>query len=90
MTEEEVNKKIAFPARWGTEAQLDFTDGSKLVVWYNLDEREMIYRVHHVELLSGDLDAPAMQALGFRGEAVPTYRARPYPRDSHRPGITER
>jgi hypothetical protein len=41
-------------------------------------------RVHHVELLSGDLDAPAMQALGFRGEAVPTYRARLYPGDEAR------
>ena len=45
---------------------------------------ERRHRVHHVELLSGDLDAPAMQALGFRGEAVPTYRARLYPGDEAR------
>ncbi len=45
---------------------------------------ERRHRVHHVELLSGDLDAPAMQALGFRGEGVPTYRARLYPGDEAR------
>lgn len=45
---------------------------------------ERRYRIHHVELLSGDLDAGPMQALGFRGEAVPTYRARLYPGDAAR------
>ena len=45
---------------------------------------ECRHRVHHVELLSGDLDAAAMQALGFRGEGVPTYRARLYPGDEAR------
>ena len=45
---------------------------------------ERRHRVHHVELLSGDLDAAAMQALGFRGEGVPTYRARLYPGDEAR------
>src|SRR5881628_2245788 len=45
---------------------------------------ERRYGVHHVELVSGSLDAPAMQALGFRGEAVPTYRARLYPGDEAR------
>lgn len=45
---------------------------------------ERRHRVHHVELLSGDLDAVAMQTLGFRGEAVPTYRARLYPGDEAR------
>ena len=45
---------------------------------------ERRHRVHHVELLSGNLDAPAMQALGFRGEGVPTYRARLYPGDEAR------
>ncbi|PYO94254.1 MAG: hypothetical protein DMD62_06575 [Gemmatimonadetes bacterium] len=45
---------------------------------------ERRHRVHHVELLSGDLDAAAMHVLGFRGEAVPTYRARLYPGDEAR------
>jgi hypothetical protein len=45
---------------------------------------ERRHRVHHIELLSGDLDAPAMRALGFRGEGVPTYRARLYPGDEAR------
>ena len=45
---------------------------------------ERRHRVHHVELLSGDLDAPAMQALGFRGAMEPTYRARLYPGDEAR------
>jgi hypothetical protein len=45
---------------------------------------ERRHHVHHVELLSGDLDARAMQALGFRGEGVPTYRARLYPGDEAR------
>ncbi len=40
--------------------------------------------VHHVELLSGDLDARPMQTLGFRSEAVPTYRAPLYPGDEAR------
>ena len=62
------------PARVSTDAVI-----SALVPY--LERR---HRVHHVELLSGDLDAPAMQALGFRGEAVPTYRARLYPGDEDR------
>ncbi len=45
---------------------------------------ERRHGVHHVELLSGELDAPAMQALGFRGEGVPTYRAPLYPGDEAR------
>jgi len=45
---------------------------------------ERRYRVHHVELVSGHLDARAMQALGFRGEPAPTYRARLYPGDEAR------
>jgi len=45
---------------------------------------ERRHRVHHVELLSGDLDTGPMQTLGFRGEAVPTYRARLYPGDEAR------
>jgi hypothetical protein len=40
---------------------------------------ERRHGVHHVELLSAGLDSPAMQALGFSAEAVPTYRARLYP-----------
>jgi len=45
---------------------------------------ERHHGVHHVELLSGHLDARPMQALGFRSEAVPTYRARLYPGDEAR------
>jgi len=45
---------------------------------------ERHYGVHHVELLSSNLDAGPMQALGFRSEAVPTYRARLYPGDEDR------
>lgn len=45
---------------------------------------ERRHGVHHVELLSGTLDAPAMQRLGFRGEPIPTYRARLYPGDTTR------
>ncbi len=45
---------------------------------------ERHHGIHHVELLSGDLDARPMQALGFRSEAVPTYRARLYPGDEAR------
>ena len=30
--------------------------------------------VHHVEIMSPDLDADVMQPLGFRGESWPTYR----------------
>ncbi len=45
---------------------------------------ERRHHVHHVELLSGDLDARPMQTLGFRSEAVPTYRAPLYPGDEAR------
>ena len=46
-----------------------------------LEER---YRVHHIELVNRDLDAPAMRDLGFRGEAVATYRAPLFPDDVER------
>jgi hypothetical protein len=45
---------------------------------------ERRHAVHHIELVSGHLDAPVMQALGFRGESAPTYRARLYPGDESR------
>jgi len=45
---------------------------------------ERHHGVHHVELLSGHLDAGPMRALGFRAESVPTYRARLYPGDEAR------
>jgi len=45
---------------------------------------ERRHQVHHVELLSAHLDAGPMQALGFRGEGVPTYRAKLYPGDEAR------
>jgi len=45
---------------------------------------ERRHGVHHVELVSGHLDARAMQALSFRGESAPTYRARLYPGDEAR------
>src|SRR2546425_988529 len=45
---------------------------------------ERRHRVHHIELLSGHLVAGPMQALGFRAESVPTYRAKLYPGDEAR------
>jgi hypothetical protein len=45
---------------------------------------ERHHGVHHVELLSGHLDGGPMQALGFRDESVPTYRAKLYPGDEAR------
>jgi lipid II:glycine glycyltransferase (peptidoglycan interpeptide bridge formation enzyme) len=45
---------------------------------------ERCHGVHHVELLSDALDSGTMNTLGFRGEAVPTYRARLYPGDEAR------
>jgi hypothetical protein len=42
------------------------------------------YGVHHIEILSPDLDQDAMVALGFRGEAVPTYRAPLFPGEEDR------
>lgn len=46
-----------------------------------LEER---YGVHHIEMLCGSLNSGAMAQLGFRGEAVPTYRAPLYPGDEAR------
>jgi CelD/BcsL family acetyltransferase involved in cellulose biosynthesis len=40
--------------------------------------------IHHVELLSANLDEQAMQNWGFRPESVPTYRAALYPNDEKR------
>jgi hypothetical protein len=45
---------------------------------------ERRHRIHHVELLSGELEAGPMQTLGFRPESVPTYRAKLYPGDEAR------
>ncbi len=40
--------------------------------------------VHHMEIMSPDLDPGTMLALGFRGEPWPTYSARLYPGDEKR------
>ena len=40
--------------------------------------------IHHVEIMSPDLDPGAMLALGFRGEPWPTYRVPLYPGDEAR------
>jgi Acetyltransferase (GNAT) domain len=40
--------------------------------------------VHHMEIMSPDLDPAAMLGLGFRGEPWPTYRVRLYPEDEAR------
>jgi hypothetical protein len=45
---------------------------------------ERRYGVDHMELVSSDLDAEAMKAHGFEGEAVPTCRAPLYPGDEAR------
>lgn len=42
---------------------------------------ERHHAVDHMEILSPDLDTPTMSSLGFRGEPVPTYRARLFPGD---------
>lgn len=40
--------------------------------------------IHHMEIMSPDLDPGAMVTLGFRGEPWPTYRARLFPGDEAR------
>ncbi len=40
--------------------------------------------IHHMEIMSPDLDPAAMLTSGFRGEPWPTYRAALYPRDEAR------
>lgn len=40
--------------------------------------------VHHVEIMSPDLDPAAMLALGFQGEPWPSYRVRLFPGDEAR------
>ncbi|HEX2248800.1 MAG TPA: GNAT family N-acetyltransferase [Gemmatimonadales bacterium] len=40
--------------------------------------------VHHMEIMSPDLDPASMVELGFRGEPWPTYRVRLYPEDQAR------
>jgi hypothetical protein len=40
--------------------------------------------VHHMEIMSPDLDPSVMLALGFRGEPWPTYRAPLFPQDEAR------
>ena len=40
--------------------------------------------VHHIEMLSSEFDHAAMNALGFRGEPVPTYRAALFPGEEAR------
>jgi len=45
---------------------------------------EARYGVDHIEMLCSRLDTDAMAQLGFRGEAVPTYRAPLYPGDEAR------
>lgn len=39
------------------------------------------YGIHHIELMTNHLDPVAMPTLGFRGEAVATYRAPLHPGD---------
>jgi CelD/BcsL family acetyltransferase involved in cellulose biosynthesis len=45
---------------------------------------EQRHRVHHVEVMTSDFDPVAMQSLGFRGLAEPTYRAPLVPGDAAR------
>jgi hypothetical protein len=40
--------------------------------------------IHHMEIMSPDLDPGTMPKLGFRGEPWPTYRVRLYPGDERR------
>jgi Acetyltransferase (GNAT) domain len=45
---------------------------------------EQRHGVHHVEILSSALEAASMEALGFRGEVVPSYRAPLFPGDERK------
>ena len=45
---------------------------------------ERRHGVHHMEVLSHSLDHESMRMLGFRGEPMPTYRARLFPGDEAR------
>jgi hypothetical protein len=45
-------------------------------------EREV--GIHHLEIMSPDLDPASMLGLGFRGEPWPTYRVRLFPADEPR------
>jgi Acetyltransferase (GNAT) domain len=45
---------------------------------------ERRHGVHHMELLSSALDRGSMEALGFRGEVMPSYRAPLYPGEPER------
>jgi CelD/BcsL family acetyltransferase involved in cellulose biosynthesis len=40
--------------------------------------------IHHIEIMSPDLDPGSMLSLGFRGEPWPTYRASLFPHDEAR------
>jgi CelD/BcsL family acetyltransferase involved in cellulose biosynthesis len=62
------------PARVSTYEML-----SAAVPW--LERR---HGVHHIELLSPDLDGDGMRALGFHGEQMITYRAPLFPGDEAR------
>lgn len=42
------------------------------------------YGVHHIEIISSDLDQQVMKDLRFRNEHLPTYRAPLYPNDQNR------
>jgi GNAT acetyltransferase-like protein len=42
---------------------------------------ERRFGVHHMEIMTPDLDSATMLALGFRGEPWPTYRTRMFPGD---------
>jgi glycosyltransferase involved in cell wall biosynthesis/CelD/BcsL family acetyltransferase involved in cellulose biosynthesis len=45
---------------------------------------EQRHAVHHVEIVSAELDHAGMTGAGFRGEPVPTFRAPLYPEDPGR------
>jgi hypothetical protein len=45
---------------------------------------ERRYGIHHVEIMSPDLEPDDMAAFGFRGERWPTYRVRLFPGDEAR------
>ncbi len=49
-----------------------------------LNYLESSYGVHHVELISSNLQEEKLRGLGFRSELLPTYRARLFPGDETR------
>jgi Acetyltransferase (GNAT) domain len=62
------------------ESRLDTVELMEAVVPF----LEQDLGVHHMEIMSPDLDPGTMLGLGFRGESWPTYRVQMFPEDESR------